>query len=46
MHDVLVGAYLDAVATSDVIFDATPPYGGQHISLASKISGYLPTTNL
>ena len=43
--DMLVGVYLDAVATSDVIFDATPP-PGQHISLASKISGYLPTTNL
>ena len=45
MHDVLVGAYLDAVATSDVIFDATPP-PGQHISLASKIFGYLPTIHL
>ena len=46
MHDVLVGVYLDAVATSDVIFDATPPHGGQHIRLASKISGYLPTIQL
>ena len=46
MHDVLVGVYLDAAATSDVIFDATPPPADQHISLASKISGYLPTTNL
>ena len=45
MHDVLVGVYLDAVATSDVIFDATPP-PGQHIRLASKIFGYLPATNL
>ena len=32
MHDALVGVYLDAVATSDVIFDATPPTG-QHISV-------------
>ena len=42
MHDVLVCVYLDAVDTSDVIFDATPPPGGQHISLASKIPATFP----